>query len=205
MSLFPESVSTTKVADLMAPKTYTGLAGFHKYWGKKPIESISYLIENCTQEGDIVMDPFLGSGLISRECLLRNRHFIGIDINPFSIEHTSLMLNLPDRQEYYQALIEIETKVAQNIHNTYRTTAGKIASHYLWEGDRIVSVWCKPETGRGRIEIDPSDIDFQSYSAYQHYQPKNFRHLHFFTNSRINVKPTMSVSDIFTGRDYAKY
>lgn len=200
MSLFPEPVSATNVADFIAPKTYTGLAGFHKYWGKKPIESISYLIENCTQEGDIVMDPFLGSGLISRECLLRNRRFIGIDINPFSIEHTSFLLNLPARQEYYQALIEIETKVAKNIQNTYRTTAGKIASHYLWSGERIVSVWCKPETGRERIEIEPSDIDLKSYSAYQNYQPKNFRNLNFFTNSRINVKPNMSVSDIFTGR-----
>lgn len=200
MSLFPQSKSATVVADFVTPKTYTGLAGFHKYWGKKPIESLCYLIEKCTKEGDIVIDPFLGSGLISMECLLRNRRFVGIDINPFSIEHASLMLKLPSRQEYYQALIEIENSVAEKIGKTYLTSEGKIASHYLWEGNELVSVWIKPETGRSRIEMEPSELDLNSYSTYKDYKPLHFRNLKFFTNSRINVKPTMTVSDIFTGR-----
>lgn len=200
MSLFPQSKLDTTIADFVTPKTYTGLAGFHKYWGKKPIESLCYLIEKCTKEGDIVMDPFLGSGLISLECLLRNRRFVGIDINPFSVEHASLLLNLPSRQEYYQALIEIENSVAKKIRDTYLTSEGKIASHYLWEGNDLVSVWVKPETGRSRIELEPSGLDSNSYSTYKDYKPTHFRNLRFFTNSRINVKPTMTVSDIFTGR-----
>jgi len=97
-SLFPTLVTPTNVADLESPETYTGLAGFHKYWGKKPVESSSCLIENCTGEGDIVLDPFLGSGLISRECLKRNRRFIGVDINPFSIEHAFFLFNLPSKK-----------------------------------------------------------------------------------------------------------
>lgn len=200
ISLFSPSKSSADVADCVAPKTYTGLAGFHKYWGKKPIETISYLIENCTKDGDIVMDPFLGSGLISRECALRNRRFIGIDINPFSIEHSSFLLSLPSRQEYYQALIEIESSAAEKIHSTYLTSEGRIASHYLWEGNEIVSVWIKPETGRTRIEMEPTELDIKSYTSYEDYKPQHFRNLSFFTNSRINVKPTMTVSDIFTGR-----
>lgn len=200
MSLFQTSTTLTSVADFMAPETYTGLAGFHKYWGKKPTESLSYLIENCTSEGDIVMDPFLGSGLISRECLLRNRRFIGIDINPFSIEHASFLLDLPSRQEYYQALVEIENLVAEKINHTYLTSEDKIASHYLWEGRKIVCIWIMPGAGRNRIEIDPSEQDNKSYSFYQDYSPKHFRNFSFFTNSRINVKPTMTASDIFTGR-----
>ena len=200
MSFFPESKPSTDIADFVTPKTYTGLAGFHKYWGKKPIESMSYLIEKCTNEGDIVMDPFLGSGLISRECLLRNRRFIGIDINPFSIEYASFLLNLPSPLEYYRALIEVENLVVEKINNTYLTSEGQIASHYLWEGNEIVSVWVKPKTGRKRIEIEPSEVDDKAYSTYKKYTPQQFRNLKFFTNSRINVKPTMSISDILTGR-----
>lgn len=196
----PQSKSDTKIADFVTPKTYTGLAGFHKYWGKKPIESLCYLIEKCTKEGEIVMDPFLGSGLISLECLLRNRRFVGIDINPFSVEHASLLLNLPSRQEYYQALIEIENFVVKKIRDTYLTSEGKIASHYLWKGNELVSVWVKPEKGRSRIELKPSGLDMNSYSTYKAYKPRHFRNLRFFTNSRINVKPTMTISDIFTGR-----
>ena len=49
------------------PKGYKGLAGFHKYWGKKPTETWRFLIENFTDVNDIVLDPFLGSGLIGKE------------------------------------------------------------------------------------------------------------------------------------------
>jgi hypothetical protein len=199
-SLFPTATTPTTVADLVNPETYTGLAGFHKYWGKKPTESLSYLIENCTGKGDIVMDPFLGSGLIARECLERSRRFIGIDINPFSIEHTSFLLNLPSNQEYYRALIEIEHSIAEKINNTYKTSDNRVASHYLWEKGKIVSIRIKPKTHRNRIEIEPSLNDLNSFSAYQDYRPKHFRDISFFTNSRINVKPSMSVSDVFTGR-----
>jgi hypothetical protein len=200
MSLFPTPTTPTSIADFISPETYTGLAGFHKYWGKKPTESLSYLIENCTSKGDIVMDPFLGSGLIARECLERNRRFIGIDINPFSIEHTFFLLSLPSDQEYYRALIEVEQSVAEKINSTYKTSDNRIASHYLWEKDKIVSIWIKPEIGRNRIEIEPSPDDLNFFSAYQDYRKKHFRDISFFTNSRINVKPSMSVSDIFTGR-----
>jgi hypothetical protein len=200
MSLFSEPETPTEVADFIAPKTYTGLAGFHKYWGKKPIESIAYLIENCTRKGDIVMDPFLGSGLISREALLRERRFIGIDINPFSVEHTSFILHLPSAQEYFQALTTLEKSVADSINNTYLTAEGRIASHYLWEKERIISVWTKAEGMRCRSEREPSEIDFECLSLFKDYRPRNFRDLKFFTNSRINVNPRMSIVDIFTGR-----
>jgi hypothetical protein len=106
-NLFSDFKSPTTTQNMLDPASYTGLAGFHKYWGKKPIESIAYLIENLTEEGDVVMDPFLGSGLVAIECLSRNRKFLGIDINPFSIEHTSFLLSLPRAQDYYNALRKI--------------------------------------------------------------------------------------------------
>ncbi|MDR2406777.1 MAG: site-specific DNA-methyltransferase, partial [Bacteroidales bacterium] len=75
---------------------------------KKPPESIIYFIEKYTQTSDIVLDPFLGSGFISGESLKRNRRFIGVDINPFSIEHTNFLLDLPSPKDYWQAVKEIK-------------------------------------------------------------------------------------------------
>lgn len=198
--LFADFKSPTTTKEMLYPAAYTGLAGFHKYWGKKPTESVSYLIENLTVEGDVVMDPFLGAGLVAIECLSRNRKFVGIDINPFSIEHTSFLLSLPRPQEYYDALKEIENEVAEEINDTYRIHDGRIASHYLWEDGQIASIWIKPENGRTRLEIEPTQDDIAAFSQYQSYEPKHFRNLTFFTNSRINVKPTLSLRDIFTGR-----
>jgi len=198
--LFGDSKPVTTTRKMLDPAAYTGLAGFHKYWGKKPTESVSYLIENLTDEGDIIMDPFLGSGLIAIECISRGRKFVGIDINPFSIEHTSFLLTLPDQQEYYEALRQIENEVAEEINNTYRVRDGRVASHYLWEDGQIASIWIKPEIGRKRLEIEPAKDDMEVFLQYQSYEPKHFRNLTFFTNSRINVKSTMSLHDVFTGR-----
>lgn len=198
MNLFPKS--PTSISLLQTPATYTGLAGFHKYWGKKPTESLAYLVENCTSEGDIVLDPFLGSGMLSIECLTRNRRFVGIDINPFSIEHTSFLLNLPSSEEYHQALLKIEKDVLNEINASYITSENRVASHFLWENNEIESIWVKPNRGRNRIEIEPSPKDKEHFLSYQDYKPKHFRDIRFFTNPRINVKPSMSICDIFTGR-----
>jgi site-specific DNA-methyltransferase (adenine-specific) len=48
----------------------------------KPIKLMSYLITLGSRPGDIVLDPFLGSGSTSIGAVLLNRHYIGIEINP---------------------------------------------------------------------------------------------------------------------------
>ena len=49
---------------------------------QKPIGVINRMIQNSTNEGDIVLDPFLGSGTTAVACKALNRQFIGIEINP---------------------------------------------------------------------------------------------------------------------------
>ena len=69
-------------AEMESPSGYTGFYRFHKYWGGNPHEPLAYIIEQLTSPGDIVLDPFCGSGTAGREGLLRSRRFIGFDINP---------------------------------------------------------------------------------------------------------------------------
>lgn len=47
----------------------------------KPLDIIKNLIINSSQEGDIVLDPFLGSGTTAVASILLNRHFIGYELN----------------------------------------------------------------------------------------------------------------------------
>ena len=49
---------------------------------EKPVNLMRILIENSTQEGQIVLDPFMGSGSTGVACKLCNRHFIGYEIDP---------------------------------------------------------------------------------------------------------------------------
>jgi len=193
-------MDTKTVEDISNPDTYKGIYSFHKYWGKKPTESIAYFIQHYTNESDIVLDPFLGSGLISSECLSRNRRFIGVDLNPFSIEHTNFILDLPNPDSYIKAFYEIEKSIKDKINSSYILENGKIASHYLWEKDVLKQVWRRPETGRSRVETEPTQFDINQINNYSNYNVKNIRKATFFTNSRINSKSSMSISDLFTRR-----
>ena len=47
----------------------------------KPLEFVKNHILHITQENDIVLDPFLGSGTTAVACLETNRQFIGFEIN----------------------------------------------------------------------------------------------------------------------------
>lgn len=48
---------------------------------EKPVDLLELLIQNSTNENDIVFDPFMGSGSTGVACLNTNRKFIGIEID----------------------------------------------------------------------------------------------------------------------------
>ena len=181
-----------------APKGYQGLSGFHKYWGKKPIEAYEFLITHLTNKNDMVLDPFLGSGLIARKCLDLNRKFIGFDINPLSIELTKLYLTPPSPRELRKAISEIYSSIKDEISVLYGLSNGKNASHYLWNQKELSKVWFKE--GRKRIEIDPTERDRKNIVEPKLYEYKQTRQPSFFDNSRINAKSSLKLSDLFSPR-----
>lgn len=48
----------------------------------KPIDYMRKLIERTTEEGDTILDPFMGSGTTGVACVQTGRNFIGIEIDP---------------------------------------------------------------------------------------------------------------------------
>lgn len=48
---------------------------------EKPVELMRILIENSTQKGEIVLDPFVGVGSTAIACKKLNRKFIGFEID----------------------------------------------------------------------------------------------------------------------------
>lgn len=55
----------------------------HHEWAQG-IEEVEYLIEKLTEPGELICDPFAGSGAFGRAALAMNRRFIGADLNPDS-------------------------------------------------------------------------------------------------------------------------
>lgn len=198
--LFLRSEIRTASASVSNPSGYKGLASFHKYWGKKPIELLSYLIQEFSNPNDLIVDPFLGSGLVAREATALSRRFLGTDINPFSIELSSLLVDLPESKAYEESFDRIESAVRDLIFESYLRSDGTCASHYLWDDGKILSIWLKESGKRTRTEKEPDGFDLERSNKYSGHNPKQLRKLRFFTNARINATPELSLKDIFKGR-----
>lgn len=69
---------------------------------EKPIELIELFVKTSSNEGDTVLDPFMGSGTTGMACLLNNRKFIGIEnsLKWFSVAE----LRLKNYQMYKKAI-----------------------------------------------------------------------------------------------------
>ena len=59
---------------------------------EKPIELMEVLVNNSSQENELVLDPFMGVGSTGLACVKNNRNFIGIEIdeNYFNIAKSRL-------------------------------------------------------------------------------------------------------------------
>ena len=78
--------------------------GLHKYPAKFFPELPRWLIKRYSQEHDIILDPFAGSGTTNVEALLSKRNSVGIDVDPFSRFISKVKVN---------PLPEMELKAAQ--------------------------------------------------------------------------------------------
>lgn len=63
-----------------------------KHPTQKPLSIMKQLINLTTNEGDIVLDPFMGSGSSCVAAALLNRNFIGIELNESYFDITSKRL-----------------------------------------------------------------------------------------------------------------
>ena len=53
---------------------------------QKPVELMKILVENSSQKGDIVLDPFMGIGSTGIACIECERNFIGIELDSHYFE-----------------------------------------------------------------------------------------------------------------------
>ncbi len=199
LTLF-ELASDTRAKTLAKPAAYRGLYAFHKYWGKKPAEPMRYLIQHLCPEGGLVIDPFLGSGISALEAVRLNRRFVGVDINPAAVRIARLLVSPPSARAMDEAFRRISDLSKEAILESYETVQKKIATHYVWRKGVMEKVWLSNEKSHNRVELLPSEQDIALAERFASYHPQRLRAPRFFTNSRINASPSLTLKDLFTGR-----
>ena len=185
------------------PETYKGIYNIHKYWGKKPANVIRHLIEQHTKKGDVVLDPFSGSGVAPIEAVFTNRLGVGIDINPIAIQISREMVSQIDINAFKLEFQRIKSVTLPQVNNLYKTTTSdgeKIASHFVWNENNLAEVWFKE--GRNTVQNKPKTEDIKlsqsvKYSDIPYFYPKNL----LYSNSRINASKGQRVCDLFTPRN----
>lgn len=66
---------------------------------QKPLNLMKLLISLVTKEGQIIIDPFMGSGTTCKAAKILNRHYIGIDIDAKNIKIAESRLNSSEQCE----------------------------------------------------------------------------------------------------------
>jgi len=109
---FDQPITTTKA---------TAIYNMHTYWSKKPHDAIRQYIRHYTQPGDLVLDPFCGSGGTALAALTEGRAAIAIDLSPAATFITKNYCTPVDVDELQRAYDELQRKVKPEMDWLYET------------------------------------------------------------------------------------
>lgn len=72
------------VKDIGGSKTvhkFTNIIGSKIHPTEKPVDLLEFYIKNSSEENDIVLDPFMGSGATAVACINTHRKYIGFEVD----------------------------------------------------------------------------------------------------------------------------
>jgi len=182
----------------------------HKYWGKKPSNDLKVLIEEFSNEGETVLDPFSGYGVFCCEALILNRHVISNDLNPIA--------NFINKQLFNKtvdiALINKQWGLIKNEFEGYNFkwfewiyNNEKVELTSILRDKNDIPIRAKFK-GMGMTKALEIDLDIKEVDAFLakessfiigDWYPDN----KLILNSRISAKKDMTVASLFTKRTLA--
>jgi len=92
----------------------------HKFWARKPHNVVGDYIKHYSKKGDVILDPFVGSGVTAIEALKQGRKAIAIDIDPIATFITKLTLKPINIEKFREAFHKIEENGKKQIQDFYR-------------------------------------------------------------------------------------
>jgi len=106
----------------ISPQAHTPMYLMHKFWARKPHNVVGEYIEYYSKKDEIVLDPFVGSGVTAIEALKRGRKAIAIDLDPIATFITRMTLKPINVKKFREAFKQIEKDVRKDIEKLYTTT-----------------------------------------------------------------------------------
>jgi 16S rRNA G966 N2-methylase RsmD len=205
-------MGNTDIDYAIVPKPHPPSYLVHKYWARKPHNVVAEYISRYSGPGEIVFDPFVGSGVTVLEALRLKRKVVAVDIDPTAIfitENTCRPVGLENIDGGFERVREaIERKVRALYAWKCKECKEQVdVFHTIWQMHdgkhvpTIVKYRCKCSGTRKLILEKLNDSQGKAISR-KHYgttlwYPKN----RLITNTRINIHGGMTVADLFTSRN----
>ena len=144
----------------------------HRYWSKKSPDVVATFIEHYTKKGDIVLDPFAGSGVVACEAARLGRRALAIDLNPmatFIAKATLTPVPLFRLDWAFQDVAQFcESRVAE-LYETRCAACGKRAEIELVkrEDERPTRIAYLCQCSKKRLFKDPTRSDLRLERSFE--------------------------------------
>ena len=197
-------------------KEHSRIYKIHKYWARKPWYIVEKYIKKYSAVGDLVMDPFCGSGCTGLEAVINGRNFIGQDLNPTAIQVTkgTLLSNI-NLKELQGCFDEIDSVCKERIMTLYlserKCDKCEGPMHYkhcnigpAFKDDYQGSIYCPVCNSKGRkIKLSDDEVkkmaDFDNFNIEKWFPKKEFPKK--FYKDRFSYKGILTVADMYTKRN----
>lgn len=182
----------------------------HSYWTKQPIDAVAHFIEQNTSEGDVVLDPFCGTGMTGAAAIKTNRNFVISDISKVCL-HISKGYCTKYNKEGLNKKIDILLEGLDGLYTTKCPICGSDAqTNFLIVRDELeqtrrlaiekVCYKCSCSKNKLYKEADSQDISkFCSEEYKRFFYPKDY----FFGQEpkRNYRKGIYQVYQLYSGRN----
>ncbi|HZY95021.1 MAG TPA: DNA methyltransferase [Candidatus Bathyarchaeia archaeon] len=222
----PGSVTALKNEILkVRPEKSSAIYDMAVYLANKPYNIAQMVIEQLTEPGQIVLEPFLGSGVTLVEALRVGRKAVGVDINPYSIIISRASLRDYDVDEYKKLVDQVVAKTEQKINSLYLTVCDDcgrregVITRAEFSDQKLdfVRYYCRfdqriPHRKRGKepkttLRQPPKRSDSEATKSYEKVdykvsaQAQKIADTKLVQNGRLNIKSGERIRDLFSGRN----
>lgn len=175
----------------------------HKYWGKKPSDGILNYILKYSEEGQTILDPFSGYGVIVCEAFLNNRNVISNDLNPISNFINKNLFEKDFNEKEILSIWDVIRKKFVDFNHKYFSLNNGSEIVSILRDNRDIPLRIKYQEGKKYIERDLSEkekkhlLQVESEICNYDWYPS----VKLIENSRISAKKGMYIEDLFTKRE----
>lgn len=195
----------------LVAKAHTPMYLMHKYWARKPHNVVREYIEHYSKKGDIVLDPFCGSGPTPIEAIKAGRKAIGIDLDPiatFITRYTAMPIDLEKVKEAFE---DLQQKCKEEILSLYKTECKECKSQAtvlasIWERGTEepleLRYYCEKCKGRNSKKPDKEDLKLihkVEKMKIPYWYPTN--RLYYNHSPFMKKEKSDTIPDLFTKRN----